>query len=256
MTDLTKPPDDKSGIQLNKGKLSAKASPFQQRVNQAKAEQIDPATMPNRICLMLDRSSSMSQLEDLKNRTASRRRIDLLKEAVGNFAQRCDFSNTSIAIETFPAIHEIPLTTNQFTITMAMHLVDASGNTPMHRCLQVCLVKVPMTRGVVVSDGEATDWTDDDVFDSREDWLCSGPNGTIDKYKHAGIPIDCVHIGDSASGEDRLRRIARETGGVFLKFTDVSAFASAFGYLTPSFRAMLTDGRVDASQLGAKELNR
>ena len=50
------------------------------------------------------------------------------------------------------------------------------------------------------------------------------------------------------------RKIASETGGIFIKFSDVNAFSKAFGYLTPSYRAMLTSGSVSASELGAKEI--
>ena len=32
----------------------------------------------------------------------------------------------------------------------------------------------------------------------------------------------------------------------FIKFSDVSAFSKAFGYLTPGYRALLVSGRVDA----------
>ena len=96
MSNLTKPPDSSSGIALNKGKLTSKASPFQQRVAQARSEQVDPATMPNRLCLMLDRSSSMSARE--VSGSGLRSRIDLLKDAVQNFVGRCNFVDTAIAI--------------------------------------------------------------------------------------------------------------------------------------------------------------
>jgi Mg-chelatase subunit ChlD len=231
---------------LNKGKLTSKASPFQQRVNAAKAEAVDPSTMPNRICLMLDRSSSMNTQEQ-KNR----HRIELLHDAVDNFVARCNFADTSVAIETFPPLIELPLTSLPLMITTSLFNMDASGNTPMRSCVERCISKIPMTRGIIVSDGEATDWGrsyyDEDESDLKS---CAA---VLNPYKQAGIPIDCVHIGDS-SGEELLRRIAHETGGVYLKFTDVSAFSNSFGYLTPGYRAMLTDGRVSAEQLGAKEL--
>jgi Mg-chelatase subunit ChlD len=110
-----------------------------------------------------------------------------------------------------------------------------------------------MTRGVIVSDGAATDWRD--YFSNEEDDIKGNVDEILLKYKEAGIPIDCVHISLGTSGEELLRRIAATTGGIFIKFTDVSAFAQAFGYLAPGFRAMLTDGRVSASDIGARELD-
>jgi Mg-chelatase subunit ChlD len=232
-------PPSAGGIQLNKGKLSSSSTPFQQRVNQARAQQADAALLPHRICLMLDKSSSMSALE-----TATQSRIDLLKDAVNNFIARCSFSDTAVAIRTFPESLQVELTNNPIMLQGAMFGIDASGDTPMEKCVQRVITDIPLTRGVIVSDGEATDWHD---FANAEVTL-------LKTYKDQSIPIDCVHIGSSSSGEELLRRIARETGGLYLKFTDVSAFAKSFGFLTPGYRAQLTDGSVSASQLGAREL--
>jgi Mg-chelatase subunit ChlD len=110
--------------------------------------------------------------------------------------------------------------------------------------------EMSMTRGVVVSDGVATDWTEIDIDQALE----STKGKILQIYKEQGIPLDCVHISSSQEGEDLLRRIASETGGIFLKFSDVNAFSKAFGYLTPGYRAMLTSGSVDAKQIGAKEI--
>jgi hypothetical protein len=246
------------GIQLNKGKLKSTSSPFQSRVNQAKTEQVDASQLPHRICLMLDGSSSMCALEsDPKTGKDYGSRIQLLKDAVQNFVARCDFRNTAIAIETFPAKLSLPLTTNGIILTSAMFGHDAAGGTPMQDCVRRVLTQVPLTRGVIVSDGEATDWHDfnDSDFEGEESRKVQSPgSGLLRTYKEQGIPIDTVHIGNSTSGEELLRRIAKETDGVYLKFTDVSAFAQNFGYLTPGYRAQLTDGSVTAAQLGAKEL--
>ncbi|SRR6266852_5409847 len=255
MNKIIKPGDvSSSGLMLNKGKLRSASTPFQQRVNQAKANEVDPATMANRICLMLDKSSSMSTKE-----RAGDSRIDLLKKALQNFIQRCDFTNTAIAIETFPESFELALTNSSLVLSTAGFMFEAGGNTPMRRCVEAALGKVPMTRGVIVSDGEATDWhnphgyDDDDTSDEKRS---SQADSLLAKYKEVGIPIDCVHISTDSGGEALLRQIATATGGLFIKFTDVSAFAQAFGYLAPGFRAMLTDGRVSASELGARDVTR
>lgn len=245
--ELFKPPGTTAGgIQLNKGKLRSATSPFQQRVNAAKAVETDAAAMPHRICLMLDKSSSMCAYE-----TTDKSRIALLKDAVQNFVQRCDFRNTAIAIETFPAALSVPLTSNGVMLSTSMFAIEAAGGTPMQECVQRVLTQVPLTRGVIVSDGEATDWHRN--YDEDESNTFA-PDKLLATYKEQGIPIDTVHIGASSSGEALLRRIAKETGGIYLKFTDVSAFANSFGFLTPGYRAQLTDGSVSAAQLGAREI--
>jgi hypothetical protein len=117
-----------------------------------------------------------------------------------------------------------------------------------------------MTRGVIVSDGGATDWCDASHNDMISGSFGLPPNSStittsiLQLYKEQSIPLDCVHISSGTDGEALLRRIAAETGGIFIKFSDVSAFARAFGYLAPGYRAMLTSGSVSARELGAKEI--
>lgn len=250
MTDIVKREETSFG--LTKGKLVSKTSSFKQRVEASRAEAIDPNTMPNRICLMLDVSGSMATEEQ-----DSKSRIDLLKEAVQNFVARCDFKNTSIAMKTFPSSRDsegVKLSANGSYIIAASMSLSANGGTPLRGCVETALEEVSMTRGVIVSDGGATDWH---AIDWNE---CPNPSGFEDqllvKYKDLGIPLDCVHISIGTDGEDLLKRIAKATDGIFLKFTDVSAFSRAFGYLSPGFRAMLTSGSVSASEIGAKEVQK
>src|SRR6266478_94167 len=112
MTDIVKKDvfgTQSTGLTLSKGKLKSSSSPFQSRVNSAKASQPDAASMPHRLCLMLDRSSSMHG-----------DKIGLLKDAIDNFINRCDFTNTSIAVETFPASLELSLSSVSFMITSSV----------------------------------------------------------------------------------------------------------------------------------------
>ena len=246
--------DESPPLSLTQGKLKSTSSPFQRRISEAKASIPEAKAMPNRLCLMLDRSSSMSSPAEYTKQGA-KSKLELLKEAIDNFVNRCDFTNTSLAVETFPASLELALTSVPIMITTSVATLTANGNTPMRSCVQGSLEKIPMTRGIIVSDGEATDWYwrpyEDDEAKKHDD-----ADDILAKYKTAQIPIDCVHIGDSSSGEELLRRIAKETGGVYLKFSDVNAFSKGFSYLTPGYRAMLTDGRVSAEQLGANEVRR
>lgn len=244
MSDLVKKDDNKQSITLGGGRLKAGGTSFQDRVREARRQQPSAQDVPNRLCLMLDCSGSMYG-EHLNN----------LKDAVTNFVNRCDFFETSIACSTFPQSDDLELTTDPNGVTAFATGLTSGGGTPMRACVERCLSK-NMTRGIIVSDGDAGDWHRyhyDDWDESSKE-----PKPTKDelltKYKEKGIPIDCVHIGASTGGEELLRWIASETGGIYLKFTDVSAFSTAFAYLTPGYRAMLTSGKVDAASLGAKEV--
>jgi Mg-chelatase subunit ChlD len=254
MANLVNKPDEASH-KLVSGRLTSKSSSFKQRINEAKADVVDPNTMPNRICLMLDCSGSMDSREGDYDK--GQRRIDLLKDAVQNFVTRCNFRDTSVAISTFPQRSDkaMPLTTQSSVIIGYSVGLEPDGGTPLRACVAASLEDVAMTRGVIVSDGGATDWRhyeDDGDHSTSENQPSS--ESLLQTYKAQGIPLDCVHISTGTDGEELLKRIAATTGGVFMKFTDVGAFAKAFSYLTPGFRAMLTSGSVTAKELGAKEI--
>jgi len=178
--------------------------------------------------------------------------MDDLKDAVTNFVNRCDLSDTSIAIETFPrheeSMNQLALTCRSSLILATVLSLRADGDTPLVETLKRCLADVPMTRGVIVSDGRPTDWSD-----CGEDY---NAESLLRQYAEQGIPLDCVHIGESVAGEDLLRRIAKVTGGIYIKFRDTSSFATAFAYLTPGLRGLLTSGAVDAKALGAAEVTK
>jgi hypothetical protein len=190
--------------------------------------------------------------------SGGKRRIDLLKDAVQNFVTRCNFADTSVAIATFPGRSDkaMPLTCQPSTIIGYSVGLEPSGDTPLHKCVTRSVTDIAMTRGVIVSDGGATDWREDGDSTDYEDGELKPRIDTsvLSIYKEQGIPLDCVHISLGTDGEALLRRIAAETGGIFIKFSDISAFARAFGYLTPGYRAMLTSGSVSAGELGAKEI--
>jgi Mg-chelatase subunit ChlD len=193
--------------------------------------ELDPATKPNRIALMLDASGSMSG-----------DKIDALRTACGSFVSACNFSDTALAVETFGAEPEIrvALTCQQPLLAMTVMTIPACGGTPMANAMDYVLNSYSITRGVIVSDGQP---------DSEQ-----AAYGVAEHYKAAEIPIDCVHIGADAGGEACLRRIAEMTSGKFIKFTDIASFAKSFKYLTPAFYAQLSDGSMSAALLGAKEV--
>lgn len=237
---------DDPSFAITGGKLNATSSPFKRKLAESKTAIIE---LPNRLVLMLDKSGSMADVVTQKGES----KIELLKQAVENFVNRCSPSDTAIAVRSFPAGVTVELTNVNIFVTSAVKSCEAGGGTPMRQCL-VDNAVLNVTRAIIVSDGDATDWNRWEDFDNREE--SNNTYSVLKTYIDKKIPIDCVHIGDSSGGEARLRKIAELTGGLYIKFTDISAFSTAFGYLAPSYRAMLTDGTVDASQLGAKELKR
>lgn len=197
-----------------------------------KQTRVDPNTCPNRIGLMLDESGSMAG-----------DKIEQLQQAIISFVNACNFNDTALAIESFGGksrSHLTDLTTQQPLLMITVMGLQAYGGTPLHEAMDYVLHNYPITRGVIVSDGQA-DHPDNCTQLARN-------------FKEAGIPVDCVHIGDSTHGEALLQQIAEITGGMFMKFTDITAFAKNFKYLTPAYYAQLTSGSVDAKQLGAREI--
>ena len=195
--------------------------------------QRDPDTCPNRIALMLDVSGSMSGDN-----------IASLKTACEGFVNSCNYNDTALAIEPFgdnyPSSNRVGLTTMHPILLTTVQLLDAVGGTPMARAMSFVVNTYPVTRGVLVSDGEP---------DSEQDCFAEAQT-----FKDAGVPVDCVHIGYSTGGERCLKTIAEMTGGQYIKFTDIQSFSRSFKYLTPAYYAQLTSGTITAAQLGAKEV--
>jgi Mg-chelatase subunit ChlD len=193
----------------------------------------DPNTKPNRIALLLDVSGSMEGTK-----------IQSLRDAVTSFIQSCTFGDTALALEPFgegnPPPNRLALTCFGPLLTTTVQMLHAAGGTPMAGALTYVLSSYSLTRCVLVSDGQP---------DSE-----STTYAVAAEYREAGLPCDCVHIGDSTQGEECLRRIAEVTGGQYIKFTNIQSFARSFKYLTPAYYAQLTSGSVSAAQLGATEI--
>lgn len=113
----------------------------------------------------------------------------------------------------------------------------------MHTAMEQALRQNP-TRCVIVSDGHPD--SAPACYELAQQFASRNPK----------VACDCVHIGATQGGEEVMKRIAETTGGVYLKFEDVTKLVGGLKYLTPAFRAMLTSGSIDASKLGAKELNK
>jgi Mg-chelatase subunit ChlD len=237
--------DSKLATQNTNGTLAKPKSKItiprlHQRVQKAETEKqqegFNALTLPNRISLQLDISGSMS------GQYLDRRKIDLLKDAILGFVGACDMSTTAAAMSTFPEKLVRPLTNVGHLLIMESQTLEPTGSTPMADCMKTALENVNMTRGIIVSDGCA-----------------DNPDAALQQaraYASAEITVDTVHIGDENRGEELLKQIAEITGGMYIKFTDVSAFAKNFKFLTPGYRAMLTSGSVDAKTLGAAEIKK
>jgi len=215
---LTSPSKGKIGIPGLHARL---ASPLA-------SNNLDAATLPNRLALLLDTSGSMNG-----------HKIQSLQDAMQSFVNACDFTNTAIAVQTFGGdddhIGRLPLTVFHPILMTTIAALRASDSTPMADAMAYALRAYSLTRCVLVSDGEP-----DSVDRAYE---------AAHEMREAGLPCDCVHIGNSHSGEQCLRQIAEITGGCYVKFTDVSQFAKQFKYLTPAFYGQLTSGQL---QIGDK----
>ena len=226
-------PDASRQTGLTNQRSGLKLPALHARLRQNITSQTDPNTCRDRIALMLDVSGSMAGPK-----------IVALRDAACGFVQACDMTTTSVAIEPFgegsPPPHRLPLTCVQpMLVTTSMSLVDG-GSTPMAQAMDYVINAYGVTRAVIVSDGEPDN--------------AQACYDTAAQYRDAKLMIDCVHIGDSTSGEACLRRIAEITGGQYIKFTDVAQFSKSFKYLTPAFYGILTSGGLSASDIGAKEL--
>ena len=225
------------------------------RLEQAKKEGIQngtaqaPEQLPNRIALLLDCSGSMASAahdawyggegdEEPGGKSDHTPKIQYLKQAVDSFIGTMNPGDTAAALRAFGIELATPLTNSIPALMIEAMSLRAEGGTPMCTTMHETLNALPITRAVLVSDGESTDG--DPIHGDKEG------GGPAWKYKEAGVPVDCVHIGDSKGGEETLKKIAEITGGIFMKFKDAGAFARAFKYLTPSLRLQLTAGNAQA----------
>lgn len=149
------------------------------------------------------------------------------------FLRSCTPGQTAIAIAPMNS-PGIDLVTNLPAVAIfTKGLIDSktghikqSGGTPLLQTLKKLREKNPnLTRAIVFSDGDP----DDRRFKS------------YGIHKEWGLVVDTVFIG--SYGEEFMKQLAEITGGIFLKFDpSKSNFATAFKYLSPGLRYMLTDG--------------
>lgn len=256
MSDLIKPPGpNDGGIDLTKkDKVKFGVSKLHQRLaksQSAPTPQDDPLMKPNRLGIMLDISGSMASRED-----NTKPKIEHLKDAMQGFLSSCNPADTSVAVETFPSVSDsesvssyafnsngasLPLTTSNSPVVMLTIIgLQSNGGTPMAPAMRRMAENNSITRGILLSDGEA-------------DYPRHAKDVARQYFASQEIPIDCVHIGGSRDGEELLKEIAEITGGLYIKFDRVDNFAKNFKYLTPGMRHLML-GAGAAGLLGAKEV--
>ena len=188
--------------------------------------QVDVRQFPNRLSIIVDFSGSMDEGATGSWKDDNRKsKLDLLKEAVQDFALRSNPQDTAIAVESFPRGFRVELTNDTQQIYMRMIGASTLGSTPMSEGMYGALDNHSPTRAMLISDGD---------HDSSDD-----PFRAAEKYKSKEIIVDTVHIGNSTRGEEALKRIAAITGGLYIKFKDVSSFATSFHWLLPESRAQI-----------------
>lgn len=191
------------------------------------APQINPLEMPNRLSIICDLSASMdgrASASDYGSVTA-KSKLELLKEAVQDFALKSNPADTALAVESFPRGFRIDLTVDTQSVYMRMIGVSSLGSTPMSEGMNNALDNHSPTRCMLISDGEA---------DGGDNY-----KGAAERMKARSIICDCIHIGESSGGEATLKLIAEITGGMYMKFKDVSSFSQNFHYLLPESRATI-----------------
>jgi hypothetical protein len=175
-----------------------------------------PQEMEHRIGIVFDDSGSMSPAQ-----------ISDCHEGIEEFLRSCGKDNTAITIYPMNAA-KLDLTTNLPAIALLQRSIRATGGTPLVQTAERMLKENPITRAIIFSDG--------------------APNTRdTDKLVAAGVCIDTVYIpsgpvyeGDAAASF--MKKLAADTDGIYLQFErGKSNFRTAFKYLSPGLRYMLTD---------------
>lgn len=177
--------------------------------------EVKPESVPNRYAIGFDDSGSMGE------------QIRDAHKAIAGFLASCSPLETSVAI--YPYNREAKPLTNMFDVVNAyVSGIKATGGTPLWTILGRMLVEVPLTRGIIFSDGSPTDDETDQIKIARD--------------KH--VPVDTVFIGYGESLV--LNDIAERTGGVYLKFDDITTFGKQLKYLSPKYVALLSNADLKA----------
>jgi len=196
---------------------------------------IDPTTVPNRLGLVIDDSSSMGE-EGMSN----------AHKAVKSFTDNCNMKDTSIAV--YPLNREPkPLTCDYDLLNMYVLGLKATGGTYLYTTLKK-MIEQSITRAIVFSDGGPTDSClvrDPDSYNyMKDDTLALS---IVKEYKEKEIQIDCIFIGlEDSNGYKELQELSKQTNGTFVHFKDTSSLAKSLKYLAPKYVALLANPEIKA----------
>jgi hypothetical protein len=204
-------------------------SRLQQKKVLEEVAKIGAQQMPNRILLLLDFSGSMDT-----HAGADETRLSLTEKATQAFVTQIDSSNTTVALQSFPDYLNTELTNDKTQLWLMTQSFSTCGDTPLCSALRA-KVQEDITRVIIISDGEPTDG--DPTYDTEMG--SETGSSIVSLYAGKKIPIDCIHISNSTSGEDLMKRIAKLTGGHYIKFRSISNMVEAMSYLLPQNRGVL-----------------
>lgn len=188
------------------------------RESKGETEEIQPLQMKHRIGIVFDDSGSMGdgQIADAI-------------EGVEEFLRSCAPNETAVAIQPLNK-DGLRLNSNLPAVAIYVKGMRATGGTPMIRQTLEMLTANNLTRAIVFSDGAPTDNRNKELYN---------------KIIGHGIPIDTVYIPSGyvdASCEKFMQKLAANTDGIYLRFErGKSNFRTAFKYLSPGLRYMLSD---------------
>ena len=155
------------------------------------------------------------------------------KEGVVEFLRSCIPNQTAVGIYPLNG-GAIKLDTNLPYLATCVEGITVSGCTPfVSRCSRVLEGNSSLTRLIAFSDGSP------DSFDTTL---------LVETCKSRKLSIDTFYIGGDYNeyAISFMRKLAEDTGGIFVHLKPGVSMRSALKYLAPAFRAMLTDGAFKA----------
>jgi hypothetical protein len=232
-------------------KLGSKLNKFHQQVAAGAKVQLPSASSTgtpsfadmSSTVIFPDCSGSMSDIVENtygERQSETHNKSYFCRQAVNTFIDNCFLGATKVGLASFPELVVIEPTLDLNTVKSAAQAIEPSGSTPMHEPLEFVIDEWPITHGIVVSDGSP---------DERSLVLAAAQ-----RYKAKGVKVDAVHIGADHGGEELMKQLAEITGGIYIKFTDVKAFAESFKFLTPKYRLQLTTSKNPTLLLNAAEV--
>lgn len=236
----------KAAARAAKGEITKVASPAR------KIDFISPEEATNKLRIIFDNSGSMST--QIKDKSA----VEHAKEGVVEFLRSCTPNKDAVAVhllnnqagrrgwydneEGENLIPNCILASDLFSdlvslaSAMMSEAIGAVGGTPLYDRIKEAQAAEPTaTRYVAFSDGEPNNF----IYEAA----------VIETAKARETPIDTVFFGSShESGCQIMKRLAEQTGGIFLIFDPAKgvSFKDAFKYLSPAKRLMLMNAEFKA----------